>query len=205
MSDAFSVPAVTAAAARAAEAAAALAAYVDLRERIGRGDAAWADLADMFTDDVVYVDPAWGRIEGVDELRRFLDESMHGLDDWDFPHLWQMVDGDKAVLGFTNRLPGRRPDGGYWDVESVSVLDYASRISGAVMELLTGGVLLVSLADWAETMAAGDQPALRSKLRRTALTMLALVLPVTACLAALRAPVVALALQRGRFAPGMAG
>lgn len=99
----------------------------------------------------------------------------------------------------TRLLAATLPEG------SVSVLDYASRISGAVMELLTGGVLLVSLADWAETMAAGDQAALRAKLRRTALTMLALVLPAVACLAALRVPVVALALQRGRFAPGMAG
>ena len=54
--------------------------FGEIRERIGRGDAAWADLADMFTDDVVYVDPAWGRIEGVDELpfhRRALATPRH--------------------------------------------------------------------------------------------------------------------------------
>ena len=67
------------------EVEAALATYVELRERIGRREADWTDLGDLFTDDAVYIDPAWGRLQGNDELRRFFDESMRGLEDWDFP------------------------------------------------------------------------------------------------------------------------
>ena len=99
--------------------------YLTLRRGACTGERPWSDLAEVFTDDIVFIDPVWGRHEGRDNVVRFLRDSMVGLEDWDFPHLWQMVDGDKVVLGFTNRLPGRRPGGGYWDVESVSVLDYA--------------------------------------------------------------------------------
>jgi ketosteroid isomerase-like protein len=99
--------------------------YLELRRAAITGERPWSDLAEVFTDDIVFVDPVWGRHEGRDHVVQFLRDSMAGLDDWDFPHLWQMIDGDKVVLGFTNRLPGRRPDGGHWDVESVSVLDYA--------------------------------------------------------------------------------
>lgn len=99
--------------------------YLAIRRAACAGERPWSDLAEVFTDDVVFVDPVWGRHEGRDDVVRFLRDSMAGLEDWDFPHLWQMVDGDRVVLGFANRLPGRRSDGGYWDVESVSVLDYA--------------------------------------------------------------------------------
>ena len=40
------------------------------------------DLAEFFTDDAVYIDPAWGRIQGIDEIRAFLVDSMLGLEDW---------------------------------------------------------------------------------------------------------------------------
>jgi len=108
-----------------AEIEAAIEHYLELRRAACTGERPWSDLAEVLTDDIVFVDPVWGRHEGRDRVVAFLRDSMAGLDDWDFPHLWQMIDGDKVVLGFTNRLPGRRSDGGYWDVESVSVLDYA--------------------------------------------------------------------------------
>ena len=41
-------------------------AYVALRARIEEGEATWLDLAEFFTDDAVYIDPAWGRIQGID-------------------------------------------------------------------------------------------------------------------------------------------
>ena len=108
-----------------AEIEAAIERYLSLRRAACVGERPWSDLAEVFTDDIVFIDPVWGRHEGRDHVVAFLRDSMAGLDDWDFPHLWQMIDGDKVVLGFTNRLPGRRPDGSHWDVESVSVLDYA--------------------------------------------------------------------------------
>lgn len=99
--------------------------YVELRERIERGDAPWTDLATMFTDDAVYIDAAWGRIEGVDAIRQFLDESMRGLEDWSFPIDATAVTGDLAMIKWVQQLPGRRPDGGRWEQSGVSTLRYA--------------------------------------------------------------------------------
>lgn len=107
------------------EVEAAVATYVDLRERIERGEATWTDLAGLFTDDVVYVDPAWGRIQGIDELRSFLDESMRGLEDWRFPVEYTAVTGDTVVVKWSQLLPGRRPDGSPYVQSGYSTLVYA--------------------------------------------------------------------------------
>lgn len=100
-------------------------AYVALRERIERGEAHWTDLATMFTDDAVYIDPAWGRIQGIDELRTFFDESMRGLEDWSFPIEFTAIDGDTVVVKWTQQLPGTRPDGSRYEQSGVSTLVYA--------------------------------------------------------------------------------
>jgi limonene-1,2-epoxide hydrolase len=98
--------------ARSDEINGALAAYVDLRDRIERGEATWTDLASIFTDDAVFIDPAYGRVEGLDNIRVFLDESMRGLDDWKFPIEFTAVDGDNVVIKWTQVLPnGRRQSG----------------------------------------------------------------------------------------------
>ena len=99
-------------------------AYCDLRSRIEAGEAAWVDFADLFTEDVVYIDPAWGRIEGREALRRFLDESMRGLEDWRFPISFTAIDGDHVVVKWTQLLPGTRPDGRPYAQSGVSTLIY---------------------------------------------------------------------------------
>jgi len=94
-------------------------AYLALRAAIEAGEATWVDLGRFFTDDAVYVDPAWGRIQGIDEIRRFLDESMRGLEDWRFPVTAAAVDGDHLLVKWTQVLPsGHRQSGS-------SVLRYA--------------------------------------------------------------------------------
>jgi ketosteroid isomerase-like protein len=99
--------------ARSDEVQAALAAYVRLREQIERGEATWTDLAGLFTDDAVYIDPAYGRVEGLDAIRRFLDESMRGLEDWRFPIEFTAVEGDNVVIKWTQLLPNSRRQSGY--------------------------------------------------------------------------------------------
>jgi len=101
--------------------------YCDLRRRIEAGDATWTDLADLFTDDVVYNDPAWGRIEGIDELKVFLDESMRGLEDWTFPVEYTAIDGDTVVIKWTQQLPGARDDGSRYEQSGYSTLVYAGQ------------------------------------------------------------------------------
>lgn len=107
------------------EVEAAVASYVDLRERIERGEADWPDLAELFTDDAIYSDPAWGRIQGVDEIRAFMHESMVGLDDWAFPIEFTAVDGDHVVIKWTQIIPGARADGSPLHQSGYSHLLYA--------------------------------------------------------------------------------
>lgn len=99
--------------------------YLRLRERIEAGEATWIDLAGLFTDDAVYIDPAWGRVQGIDKIREFLVESMRGLEDWRFPIQFAAIDGDDVVTVWRQVLPGRRPDGRPFEQTGVSLLRYA--------------------------------------------------------------------------------
>lgn len=108
-----------------AEVRATVDAYVALRARIEAGEAAWGDLAGFFTDDAVYIDPAWGRIQGIDAIRTFLVESMRGLEDWRFPIRFATVEGDDVVTVWTQVLPGQRGDGRPYEQTGVSLLRYA--------------------------------------------------------------------------------
>lgn len=87
--------------------------YVATREAIGRGDAQWSDLARFFTDDATYIDPAWGRIEGIDEIRSFLVDSMRGLEDWRFPIEFVAINDDEVVVKWTQVLPSGHRQSGY--------------------------------------------------------------------------------------------
>ncbi|GJM37791.1 MAG: hypothetical protein DHS20C19_11580 [Acidimicrobiales bacterium] len=98
-------------------------AYVAQREKILAGDAPWDTLSAFFTDDAVFIDPAWGRVEGIEAIRTFLEESMAGLGDWEFPEQWTMVDGDRVVTMFDQRIPGA--DGETYTQAGISVLHYA--------------------------------------------------------------------------------
>jgi hypothetical protein len=89
-----------------AEIEAAVARYVETRERIEQGEATWIDLAPFFTDDIVYIDPAWGRIEGLAQVREFLVESMRGLEDWRFPIEFTAIEGDDVVVKWWQVVPG---------------------------------------------------------------------------------------------------
>lgn len=99
--------------------------YLELRRAAIAGEKPWTALAEVFTDDAVFVDSVWGRHQGIAALVEFLDASMRGLDDWDFPHHWQAIDGDRVFLRWSNRLPGTGPDGGPLDNMGLSILDYA--------------------------------------------------------------------------------
>ncbi len=82
---------------------------------------------------------------------------------------------------------------------SVTILDYAARITSALMEILTTGVLLVVLASWSHSIQQDRADEVRLRLRRTVLLVLFLVMPVLTILFALRVPTVTLLLGRGQF------
>ena len=107
------------------EIAATIERYLDLRRRIDAGEEhGWTGIAEFFTDDCVYIDPAWGRIEGIAELRVFLDESMRGLEDWLFPVEFVTIEGDQVVVKWTQITPPA-PDGSRGRQSGYSTLLYA--------------------------------------------------------------------------------
>ena len=99
--------------------------YVATRDRVEAGELPWQALADFFTDDASFVDPAWGRVQGRAAIEKFLEESMAGLEGWSFPREWTAVEGNRLVSAWQNRLPGERPDGTPYQALGISILEYA--------------------------------------------------------------------------------
>ena len=106
------------------EARAAYAGYCETRTRIVAGELPWTALEDFFTDDAVYVDPAWGRVEGLDAIREFWTESMQGLEEWSFPEAWTMVEGNRVVSMWWQEM-GTDPGGSTVRCPGISILYYA--------------------------------------------------------------------------------
>jgi hypothetical protein len=100
--------------------------FVALRDEIDAGRRPWSALADFFTDDAVYIDPAWGRIEGREQIREFFEKAMAGLTGygWSSPENWTMVQGRRLVSQW-DQILGQREDGTPWRVPGLSILYYA--------------------------------------------------------------------------------
>lgn len=100
--------------------------YVELRRRIDEGDLkSFAVLADLYTDDAVYIDAAWGRLEGRPAIDDWLEESMVGLLDWRFPIEFTAIEGDHVIVKWTQIMPVKRPDGSDYTQSAYSHLIYA--------------------------------------------------------------------------------
>ena len=99
--------------------------YVAQREHCVAGTAPWSTIGEWFTEDAVFIDPAFGRVQGRDAILAFLDRSMVGFEGWSFPEEWTMVDGDRLVTFWWNRLAGNRADGTPFQAPAFSVLHYA--------------------------------------------------------------------------------
>lgn len=84
----------------------------------------WAAIAELFAEDGVYTEPFFGAIEGRDAIRKFLVESMAGLEEWTFPLESITIDAGRVVTHWWNRLPGRRRDGGYFEFRGISTITY---------------------------------------------------------------------------------
>lgn len=109
---------------RAAEVQAALEHYLAVRGRLDRGEGEWVEYADLFTEDAVFVDVAWGRVEGRDAVAQLFTEAMSGLD-FTFPVDFSAVDGDWIMVKWRQVLPGTRPDGRAYEQSAVSTIRYA--------------------------------------------------------------------------------
>lgn len=111
---------------RRAEIEATMARYLEVRAAIDAGRGTWADLAAFFTEDAVFIDPAWGRVEGLDEMRRTVfGDAMDGLEEWKFPVDFWAVTGDTIIVKWRQILPGRRADGRPYEQSGISTIVYA--------------------------------------------------------------------------------
>ena len=101
--------------------------YHELRSRIDEGleSDAFGALADFYTEDAVYVDGAWGRLEGRDTIARWLVDSMLGMEDWKFPIEFTAIEGDDVVVKWTQIMPRTKPDGTPYRQSAYSRLVYA--------------------------------------------------------------------------------
>jgi ketosteroid isomerase-like protein len=101
--------------------------YHRLRARIDQGlePNGFGSLADFYTDDAVYVDAAWGRIEGRPAIAHWLEHSMVGLMDWQFPVEFTAIEGNDVVVKWTQVIPGLRADGRPFTQSAYSRLRYA--------------------------------------------------------------------------------
>jgi hypothetical protein len=100
--------------------------YVRVREDIDAGKGTWADLAQFFTEDAVFIDPAWGRVQGLDEMRRTVfGDAMDGFEEWKFPIEFTAIDGDNVVIKWKQVLPGSHDDGRPPEQSGCSTLIYA--------------------------------------------------------------------------------
>ncbi len=84
----------------------------------------WADLADLFHAEGYYWEPFFGRIDGREEIRDFLRSSMSGLEDWVFPLQWVVIDENRVVTQWFNRLPKLRRDGTHFQFRGISNIAY---------------------------------------------------------------------------------
>ena len=100
--------------------------FVAMRDDIDAGVHGWDKLADFFTEDAVYIDPAWGRQETREGIGKFFVASMAGLTGhgWTSPERWIMTDGHRLVSQWDQVL-GARSDGSEWIVPGLSILYYA--------------------------------------------------------------------------------
>ena len=98
--------------------------YVETRKVIDAGGATWGALAQYFTDDAVFIDPAWGRVEGIEEMKATVfGDAMVGFEEWTFPVEFYAIDGDNVIIKWKQVLPGRRADGRPYEQSGVSTLD----------------------------------------------------------------------------------
>jgi hypothetical protein len=90
----------------------------------GNYSGTWDTLADRFAEDASYYDVFYGWMYGREAIREFLRNAMKGIEDWSFPVQWHVVAQGRVVAHWLNRLPGRRPDGSYYEFPGLSAITY---------------------------------------------------------------------------------
>jgi len=85
----------------------------------------WKAFGETFTSDAVYVEHHEGTFKGRDNILAWLIPVMERCRGWTYPIDWVAIDGNRVIYHWMNRLPGRRPDGSFYEWAGVSVVEYA--------------------------------------------------------------------------------
>jgi ketosteroid isomerase-like protein len=107
------------------EVRAAVDAFVDYRRQLDRGEAEWGGVARFFTDDAVYIDPGWGRVEGRDAIEKMFTHAMTGLEGWTYPVEFTAIEGNYVLVKWLQVVPEKFPDGRPVQHSGVSTMIYA--------------------------------------------------------------------------------
>ena len=84
----------------------------------------WEGFGRTFTTDAVYLEHHYGTFRGRDKILEWLVPVMEHCKEWTFPVEWVCIDGNRVVHKWLNRLPGRRPDGTYYEFAGITVMQY---------------------------------------------------------------------------------
>ncbi|NQY90459.1 MAG: nuclear transport factor 2 family protein [Deltaproteobacteria bacterium] len=125
------------------EVQAAFAARLEIQERDD-----WVAFADTFTGDAVYVEHHEGTFRGHAAIKEWLVPVMKLCEGWTYPNEWVVIEGNRVIYKWWNRLPGKRSDGSYYEFAGISVTEYAGDGKFNFQE---------DLYNWEETMAVMTQ------------------------------------------------
>jgi ketosteroid isomerase-like protein len=87
----------------------------------------WEAYADLFTDDGIYVEHEMGTFRGRDAIREWIVPCMAPLVNagWDYPLDWHVIDGNRIICRWLNRLPNVDGRAEPYQFAGVTVLEYA--------------------------------------------------------------------------------
>ena len=108
-----------------AEVEAAVEAYLDHRAKADRGEEPWDGVAAFFTDDAVFVDAAWGRVEGPAAIGELMTTAMDGLEGFHYPTDVVAISDDDVLIAWRQVVEGLQLRGGPFQHTGVSILRYA--------------------------------------------------------------------------------
>ena len=103
--------------------------YRETAKRCGNGGQQWDEWADLFTEDAVYYEHLYGRFEGREAIRTWIQTTMNEFPNnemTDFPADWWVIDEEKGwvLAAVWNRMQDLG-DGEVYQAINWSRLDYA--------------------------------------------------------------------------------
>jgi hypothetical protein len=85
----------------------------------------WNQWADQFTTDARYLEHHYGRFEGQDAIREWINGVMQPFPTMEFPVTWKTIDGNRVVALIPNVLPDPTGGDGDFGFDVNVILHYA--------------------------------------------------------------------------------